>query len=255
MDPYIGITDFMSGDEALLMQAVFNRHKRPGTRRRLMVGVMMSRKTLYGIPTPWEQAFPRKEDIAGIFCSDEAYNCLHYADYGYDLELRASLTRALSYGGLGINALQLDMIWPEPGPVAAAVHASRKQLEVILQISSQAFDDVHNNPRELVRRLEDYESVIHGVLLDKSMGRGVGMNEEFLRPFVEELYNHAPHLGVGVGGGLGPNSLHLLGSLPEYFPSISADAQSQIRPSGSAKDPVDWDMGADYLRKALAILP
>ncbi len=35
---------------------------------------------------------------------------------------------------------------------------------------------------------------------------------------------------------------------------VSFDAQSKLRPSGDAMDPIDWDMAETYLRNAAALL-
>ena len=248
--PYIGITDFFTSEEVTRM---FRIVKDRNIRRKLMVGVMMSYKTLHDLPTKWKNAFPKKERVADIFYSDEAYNCLHYADYTIDPQLSNSLALALSYGGIGIHAVQLDMIWPDPGQVASGVHASRKNLEVILQLNTDALNEVNNDPDNLAARLADYEGVIHRVLLDKSGGKGQGMCAALLEPFLDTLSAKTPWLSLGVAGGLGPKTMHLLGNLPSFCPNLSIDAQGQLRPSASALDPIDWSMAADYLEQALDI--
>src|SRR3989344_1454841 len=173
MAPYIGVVDFSDFEQVQSMLRVFNSHLPQGSNRKLHVGLMMSYKTLNGLATKWLNVFPPKEGIANIFGSDETYNCLHYADYDNDPELWKSLARAISYGGTGIHALQLDMIWPDPGQIANGVHASRKQIEVILQIGKNALEEVGNDPQKVVERLGGYKGVIHRVLLDKSMGKGL----------------------------------------------------------------------------------
>lgn len=253
MEPYIGITDFMSAGEVREMLAVFNQNKHRESNRRLMVGVMTSRKKLLGLRTKWQNAFPQLTTIAEIFCSDEAHNCLHYADYTEDPELWKNLAHALSYCGIGLHSLQLDMIWPDPGQVANGVYTSRRQIEVILQINKDALSLVDNDPKTLVKKLDDYQGIVHRVLLDKSVGRGIGLDETVLRPFIEELTKQTPWLQIGVAGGLGPNSMHLVEGLARDYPSISIDAQGQLRPSGNALDPIDWSLAAEYLRQALKI--
>ncbi len=246
LDPYTGVTDLPAHmvNDAL---GVFNEHKKPGSRRRLHVGPMMSYKTLYGLPSSWTGVFPKNKDITQIFFSDETYNCLHYADYDNHANLSESLKRALLYGGPNIHALQLDMIWPDPKPIAHAVHASRKRVEVILQVGRRALEEIDNDPNKMLSKLADYNGVIQRVLLDKSMGHGQPMVEAELRPFVEILYERMPHLGVVIAGGLGPFSMDLVGNLPKDFPDLSGDAQSNLRPSGDAHDPISWSFVKAYL--------
>ncbi len=255
MEPYIGITDFMNFGQVERMLKVFNEHKPQGSNRKLHVGVMMSYKTLKGIPNKWQNVFPPKETIANIFSSDDTYNCLHYADYDKNLDLWKSLAHAIFYGGVGINALQLDMVWPDPTQIASAVHSSRKQIEVILQIGRNAMEDAGNNPKVVANRLGEYDGIIHRVLLDKSMGRGLGMDAQELIPFAQEIKTRFPELGIVAAGGLGPETMHLVQPLVEKFSDISIDAQSRLRPSGNALDPVDWSMAEEYLVNALKLFP
>ncbi len=253
MNPYIGITDFTDFGQVQEMLNVFVAHRRQESRRMLHVGVMMSYKTLHDIPSKWQNTFPPKEQIANIFSSDEVYNCLHYADYDDNPDLWKSLATAISYGGIGIHALQLDMIWPDPCEIAHGVCASRKQVEVILQIGKNALEEVDSDPQRVIERLGDYEGVIHRVLLDKSMGRGLGMDAISLIPFAQAIRNRFPNLGLVAAGGLGPDSIGLVEPLVKEFPDLSIDAQGKLRPSGNALDPIDWDMAGAYLVKALHI--
>lgn len=250
MNPYIGITDFTDFGQVREMFQVFSTHKPQGSNRVLHIGVMMSYKTLHGIPSKWQNAFPPKEQIASIFSSDEVYNCLHYADYDNNPELWKSLATAIFCGGIGIHAIQLDMIWPDPEEIAHGVQTSRKQIEVILQIGKNALDEVGNDPRRVVERLSDYEGVIHRVLLDKSMGRGLGMDADSLIPYARAIKDNFPMLGIGVAGGLGPETIQLVEPLITAFPDLSIDAQGRLRPSGNALDPIDWSMAKNYLVKA-----
>lgn len=253
MNPYIGITDFMHAAQVREMLDVFNMHLPRGSKHKLHVGVMMSYKTLHGIPSKWSKAFPPKDAIESIFFSDATYNCLHYADYDNSPGLWRSISDAIGYCGIGLDALQLDMPWPDPGEVAHGVHTSRRRIEVILQIGSEALIEVGSDPNKLIEKLRDYDGVIHRVLLDKSGGKGLGMDAQGLIPFVEALREHHSKLGVTVAGGLGPETLHLVEPLVSRFPELSIDAQGRLRRSGSAIDPIDWDLAAKYLIRALRL--
>ena len=252
--PYIGIVDFSSFEQVQNMLRVFNSHLPEGSNRKLHIGLMMSYKTLNELPTKWLNVFPPKEAIANIFASDETYNCLHYADYDNDTELWKSLARAIAYGGTGIHALQLDMVWPDPAQVANGVHASRKQIEVILQVGKNALAEVNDDPQAVVERLKEYDGVIHRVLLDKSMGHGIGMDAQVLLPFARAINKSLPSIGLGAAGGLGPKTVSRILPLMEEMPYISFDAQAQLRPSGNALDSIDWDYAEEYLIQALKIV-
>jgi len=252
MRPYIGITDFTDFSQVQEMRRVFTANCLGRPRHMLHIGVMMSYKTLNGIPSKWEDVFPPIDQIASIFSSDEVFNCLHYADYNNSPRLGESLAKALSYGGSRINALQLDMIWPDPDEIEGVV-SSRDDIEIILQIGKNALEEVGNAPERVVQRLRDYKGLIHRVLLDKSMGRGIGMNAFDLIPLARAIRDCLPTLGIVAAGGLGPKTIDLVKPLVDEFPDLSIDAEGQLRPSGNALDPIDWDMATIYLIKALQL--
>lgn len=253
MNPYIGITDFMSFEQVQEMHRIFKKHRAQGSTRQLHVGVMTSHKNIHGLPNKWQDAFPPNDAIATIFSSEEVYNCLHYVDYRDKPNFEESLAMAISLGGAGLHAVQLDMVWPNPRQIATCLNASRKRIEIILQISKNALDEIDNDPQTLIEKFRPYDGVAHRVLLDKSMGKGIGLNATDLLVFAEALKQAFPNLGLGVAGGLGPDTLHLIEPLVKAFADLSIDAQGRLRPSGSALDPIDWNMARDYLVKSLQL--
>lgn len=251
--PYIGITDFMTKEQSLAMLSSFQTMTNGNIPHKLMIGVMMSYKTLHKLETKWTNAFPRNADVSQVFADHPlAFNTLHYADYT-NTDVFNSLGQAIFYGGVGIHAVQLDMVWPEPSDIANAVHSSRKCVSVILQVGKNALADVNDDPEEMLSRLKDYVDVIDGVLLDKSMGQGKTMDPNVLSKFVEVIYEHLPQLRVAVAGGLGPSTINIVEPLVSRFPDISIDAQGRLRPSGNALDPIDWVMAEEYLQGAVAL--
>ena len=248
--PYIGITDFTSYGQVRSMIRVLEGFRSLNNFHQLHAGVMMSYKTLNGLETKWSKAFPPKERVSEIFSSSLSMNCLHYADYD-GIDVYENLSKAIRYGGPGMNALQLDMVWPDPDEVRIATLNSCKRLDVILQVGKNAFDVVGNDPSKVVERIGNYKNFISYVLLDKSMGRGLGLDANGLVPYIREIKKAFPDLGIAVAGGLGPESLGLVEPLVKEFPDLSIDAQGRLRPSGSALDPIDWDMAKTYLIKAL----
>lgn len=258
--PYISITDFTSPEQVWKMLSVFRRNAKPGRKihYKLGVGVMMSYKTLNGLPTKWSTALPPKERVENIFVSDGRssdywlFNTLHYADFK-GIDVLNNLLKATGFGGKNMNALQLDMVWPEQ-EVLRVYREKFPNIQIIIQANSTSLDQVDNNPDKLVERLLTYGKTIDYVLLDRSMGRGLGMDAVGLIPFAQAIKRGFPELGLGVAGGLGPNTMHLVQPLVELFPDISVDAQGKLRPSGNALDPIDWEMAGEYIRQALTIL-
>lgn len=253
MVPYIGICDFPSGEQAL-KTAEFFRELCASHRldRKLMVGVMMSFKTLTGLPSKWTRAWPGNEDVADIFIDHPAVlNTLHYADY--DCNTSAwHLLEAAKFGGPRLQSIQLDMIWP-PDVIIKGLRRGFPNLKIVLQINAMALEAVHNDPYVLIAWLKQYGKLLDCVLLDKSHGKGVGMDARGLLPFVTAIADRLPHLQIGVAGGLGPSTMDLVVPIVYELPTVSIDAQGKLRPSGNALDPIDWEMAHEYLREAVTI--
>lgn len=244
--PYIGVTDFMSRLQVENMLDYRNRNRiAAGLERNLGVGVMMSYKTLNGIDTKWSRAFPDKSEVASIFSDHPSvYNVLHYADFDA-VQVGENLAKAQTFGGPNMHALQLDMCWPDPGIIQSFKEKNRA-IDIILQVGTKALEMIDNDPKKLVKKLAEYR-VLEGALLDKSMGKGLGMDADFLLPFVGEIYNYFQgKLRVIVAGGLGPTTFSLAEPIIREYPLVSLDAQGRLRPSGNALDPIDWSMADEY---------
>lgn len=249
--PYIGITDFMSREQTLSALDKFYSLNRGHLPHKLMIGVMMSYKTLHGLPTKWTAAFPSNDQIADIFVANPlALNTLHYADYT-NTDVCNSLTRAIEYGGDNIEAIQLDMVWPDPDDISNAVQRSGKSLSVILQVGQDAMAQADDSPKVALERMEKYTGIIDGVLFDRSMGQGKIMDPSILLKYLSITSANMPRLRLAVAGGLGPDTIAMAKPLVSQFPDLSIDAQGRLRPSGSALEPIDWSLADKYLEAAV----
>ncbi len=252
MRPYIGITDFTIFSEVSKMLEFFIENRKYSSDLMLHVGVMMSYKTLNGIHSQWSSVFPQKEKIRKIFakpCKD-IYYCLHYADYNNDTK-PDDIKKAISFAGEYVNAIQFDMVWPTPNIIEIAKGFN---IETILQVGSVAFDAVHNKPEIMINKLRGYEGLIDRVLLDKSMGRGIRMDPDFLIMFASEIKRELSNVGLVFAGGLGPGTVNLIEPIYANFPEMSIDAQGKLRSSGDARDPIDWGIARRYITESLSIL-
>jgi hypothetical protein len=248
---YIGITDFETAQQVLDMKQALAQ---TGSTRLLHVGVMISYKTLKGLPTKWAPIFPAKDKLKEIFSVEGVLNILHYADYEDRPDLANSLKDAVAFCGDKLQGIQLDMIWPAPKELATFCKAY-PSIRIILQIGRNAMEQVGDSPEAAVARLASYQGTIAGVLLDRSMGQGKGMDAQALLPYARAIKKAFPELTLAAAGGLGPKSMHLVEPMLQEFPDLSIDAQGQLRPSGNAMNPVDWQTAADYLKVAGTRLP
>lgn len=248
--PYVGICDFESAAQATAMAKVLAANGGADAERRLMVGVMMSYKTLNGLPTKWAGVWPDKDELSSIFIPHHrALNTLHYADYD-GIDVLMNLLRAAGYGGFDLDAVQLDMIWPPVDDIMTFSDA-RQDLRIILQVNSRSLEMAGDDPTRVVERLSAYNGALDCVLLDKSMGRGKGMDAQALLPYLRAIRSGIPDLHLAVAGGLGPDTLHLVEPIVEEFPDVSIDAQGQLRKSGDSRDPIDWGRATLYVQRAM----
>lgn len=253
---YVGICDFPNMEQSLKSANFFQGlcEEYGVQNRKLMIGVMMSFKTLTGAPSKWTDIFPKKERIARIFVDHPAaFNTLHYADYDCNTS-PWHLTEAAEWAGPLCQAIQLDMIWP-PDVIVKGFRRNFPNMQVVLQINTNALQEVEDKPDVLVEQLKRYEGILDYILLDKSHGRGVGMNAEVLLPFALAVAEHLPWLGIAGAGGLGPGTVKLITPLKKAIPTISWDAQGKLRPSGNAADPIEWPRAHQYLTESVQLCP
>ena len=236
---YIGICDIQDPGQAREFANFFDSLcDMPETAHlKLGIGLMMSYKTLKGLPSRWTNVWVKAVDVASTFIKHpRVFNIFHYADYDGETDL-ADLLEAVKYGGPHLHALQLDMIWPSEQKIAN-VRKFHPDLHFVLQVNKAALDQVYNRPDILIEQLKKYVGCVDYVLLDKSMGRGVPMKVHELRPFARVISEQLPEMVLVFGGRLGPYTMDAVAPLIEEFPRSSVDMQSQLRLSGNAMDPI-----------------
>ncbi|MBM3260848.1 hypothetical protein FJY93_00320 [Candidatus Kaiserbacteria bacterium] len=256
-DPYISVTDITSAEQVQQLLKVVKSDTAHKTRHLLGVGVMMSYKTLHGLPTKWANAFPPKEVIANIFLDDPfVCNVLHYADYD-NVTTIEDYREAISWGGKHLNAIQLDMVWPDINDIRQAFKRyTTIRHKIILQVGARAMEEAGNDPDIVAEKLVEYyqANCLDAVLFDKSMGQGKGMDAELLITYCKALRKRLSDKCVGMiaAGGLGPTTINLLNPFKRegLHTDISICAQVRLRPSRNALDPIDIGMTIDYWKEA-----
>ncbi len=242
MDPYIGVTGFMSETEVWKVLDALPKK----TTRQLMVGVLASSKTLAGGTNRYPNRYPRIDRLDDIFVHDERLlNLIHYATDDRDT-LGAQLRQIWSGVALA-EGFQLNIPWPRPGALYDLL-ASQFPPCFVLQIGSRALAEVGDDPRRLAERLEDYDGLAAAILLDGSGGRGVPLDAAKLRPLLEAVRARHPRLGLGVAGGLSPATLHLVEPLLAAFPDLNIDAEGRLREPQT--DQLDLDLARDYVTRS-----
>ncbi len=255
---YLGITGVTTPLQARHLLDIFDQRRPEETTTLLHLGAMMSRKTLYRLPTIWEPIFPKRETLRSVFAAaarKDVLTCLHYADYeGIDVE--ESLVEAFSYICPEANSLQLDMIWPDPDEVGAAIARGWEGNSpiVILQVGRKALEGVGRRPSELVSRLGQYAGIIDYVLLDESGGEGRPLQIGSVMSFARAIKEALPWLSLAFAGGLGPETIRPVAKeLLAMFPDASFDAQTRVCTNNDARNALDLTRCAQYLWRALEL--
>ncbi len=263
---YTGVCDVVSPEDVKAMLAEL-RSSRADSERRLMVGVMTHPVVVNPdvqvpdkVRTAIQSEFPSVEEMSRGFIDDpDVMNTIHYADlYGPDGPWKAgeapdvlkNLELCVEHGGPNLDAIQLDMVWPDPD---ALLQFRRKHpdIEIVLQLGKFSFgEDGTIDPATVTERLSKYGKSVDHVLLDLSMGKGRQMTDEdvaSLKKLMWAIQDKTPDIGLAIAGGLGagsgqntPNqSVYSMDSLREIardFPGISIDAQGGLKPDGATRD-------------------
>ena len=244
-NPYIGITGFMRQEEVL---EVFNVVPLE-PERRIMVGVLASLKTMRGFQNKWPRRYPMADRISGIFIRHPAtLNVIHYNAKELNTLCFQMLT-ITEFGGYHLHGLQLNIPWP-PQMELQKYRCVFHDKQIILQIGSQAFQAVDSSPKQLAVAVKNYVGLIDYVLLDLSGGEGKLMDVAKIREYLQALKEKDLDIGIGIAGGLCPETLETIIPLIAEFPDISIDAEGRLR---DQSDNLDLLVVKKYLRKAFAL--
>lgn len=255
---YIGITGFMSREEVRAVGEVV-----PPGGHRLMVGVLMSSKTLAGFSNKWPGRFPKREAIADIFIDHpRMLNLIHYST-DEPKTLFAQLQEAMMFGGPLLDGFQLNVAWPPVSEIRKFRLAHPKQF-IVLQVGKKAMAAIEESPDRLAAMvslyaLSPHASFIDAVLIDPSGGRGECFPAGQCREYLRALQAGIPHIDLGVAGGLSAETLDTLCPASEYtdgiieeFPYINLDAEGRLR-TPQPEDALNIEAAKKYLMKAYDI--
>lgn len=246
-EPYLGVTGVCRREDCLALL-----ERTPDVGRKIMLGVLMSGKTIRGVRNNWPQRYPEAREVADIFVAHpRALNLVHFNTKEPE-KLVEDLAKVMELGGANCHGVQLNMAWPSPNLVEM-FRDMFPLATVVLQVGSRAFADTGPSPIVLAERVADwYGGSIDYVLLDPSGGEGKALSSEDLLPFVKKLYARAvpAAIGVGVAGGLSAETMDLMDRLWDRYPDLSIDAEGKLR-----DEPEDKEHGDRFnLGKASAYL-
>lgn len=242
--PYVGITGFMSDAEVVKVLDAM-----PDMGHALMVGVLVSEKTLNGLPNKHPNRYPRIGDIRGIFTDDpRVLNLVHYHTKSC-AGLERQLDLLVELGGPSVHGIQLNMADP-PLDQLRAFKARHPGLKLVVQANHHMFRSAEYSPQRLAKTALGYAEVAEYLLFDLSGGSGMLCNCDLLCNFVCTMKRSAVPLRLGIAGGLGVYTLHTIKQLLRQNPDLSIDAESRLR---TEDDRLDIGLAVEYIQRAARI--
>lgn len=252
--PYIGVTGFMNRVEVERVLAAFPLD----TDRQLMVGVLMSIKTLTGGKNKYPERYPARDAMEDIFIEHpQALNLVHYHTSTEGYALVGELIAAKTAAGPCCHGFQLNIRWPNPRVIDDYRHAydmkvPTEQDVIVLQCGRGAVAEVNHSPRRLAKRVAGYADLIDYVLIDPSGEKGLPLDFHFANECIMELTKIVPEIGVGIAGGLSAEALKFeLRTLAFMWEGcFSIDAEGRLRDEHDALDvpaAIEYSTGAHRL--------
>jgi hypothetical protein len=243
--PYIGVTGFMT--EAEVEGVLTAIPQTPDYD--LMVGGLMSSKTLHGLKNKWPGRYPKKEDFENIFLNHP--NVLNLIHYNTDSPkfLAKELYEAAQFGGHWLDGFQLNIAWPNPVHIEA-FKDSYPNAVFVLQVGRGAMADCSNSPKMVAKILwEQYLNVVDAVLIDPSGGKGEPMDVAMMDAYLAAIYEtHASEQRIHcvVAGGLCAATVPSINSLLAKYPGLSMDAEGKLR-TPQPEDKLSLPEAIDYV--------
>jgi phosphoribosylanthranilate isomerase len=214
-----------------------------------MVGVLVSGKTLKGLPNKYPRRYPKPAHIQNIFTSHpDVLNLIHYSTDEPEV-LMDEMFRAQEAAGQNCHGFQLNVPWPAKKTLMSYKKAAFFTSKVIvLQCGKQALLQCDFSANKIAKRVKEYDGLIDYVLVDPSGGLGHRFDTPFARRCFEELEKLST-LGFGIAGGLKVDNLRRLQPLIRQFSDFSIDAESGLR---DQDDNLDTETAGAYLKEAYA---
>ena len=248
MQPYIGITGFMSKQEVEAVLALMPE----GGRHKLMVGVLASSKTLRNVANKWPNRYPKTDKIGNIFVDHPAaLNLIHF-NYKKDLGgiLFRELETLMHLAAPNVHGFQLNIAWPNIEQLEQ-FRALYPDAVIVLQIGGRAFAKANNDPEMLARLAKVYDKYVNYFLLDPSGGFGIELDTDELQQYIDSLRFSRLKAGLGVAGGLSARTMDLIYPIHRVCSNICIDAEGRLR---DEEDQLDLEKAGAYLREALRVL-
>lgn len=244
--PYVGVTGFTTTDEVHTACSVASEV----TARPLMVGVLVSAKTLRGQKNRYPLRYPPVESISHLFEAGgpNALNLIHYCDsappsWGVLADLR-------ELGGPHLHGFQFNVAWPEHGTIG-------KLVDGFLSLCGEYPRIVLQVRPGFARKYNAFPFGATDVLLDGSGGRGTPMDVSWIEEASTWFREHLPCYKIGFAGGLDADALSVAGPQSTVARLIragaSTDAEGRLRDDAPGGGRMDMAKVAAYIRAVASL--
>jgi hypothetical protein len=260
---YVGVSGVVSPEQQATLTETFRECFDPSSRV-LALGVKATHKTQFlDVENKYgAEWYPVGDQLSQVLVADS--DQLQVAQVFIDPELAADpayrskfMERISDRGAPWLSAVQFDMLpWHSDPTLPGFIEEAKEEtdVKVLLQAHSGILET--HTPEQLARKLNDYATDY--VLLDSSHGKGVRLDLNRLRPYIDALYSSPAldHVGVGIAGGL--NAKVVAEELPRIvadYPDLSWDAEGQLHSINlDGKRPLDIAKTTEYLRASSDVL-
>lgn len=257
--PYIGVTGFMSLEDVAACDRAFC-----GTARRypeaknlnLMVGILVSSKTLVGGTNRFPGRYPPIDRIPGIISMAHHGHLLHTIHYNTDDQttIDEQIDQVISIAPLSIDAIQLNVRWVSPVKMQR-VRRKYPNLRIVLQIGAGALADV-DEPGEIFlgEALRLYDGLADDFLVDPSGGKGEPV--DVWRAFACIADGEIPcDMRPGIAGGFcAENVYKIKGLIRRLRKPVNIDAEGRLRTPMEEGDHLIIEEAQRYIRESIALI-
>ena len=221
----------------------------------LAFGVLVSRKTLYGPGNKYPNRYPTMDAAWRGVAPYGAVTFVHYSQ-DTDEHLGSALIDAVNRvesSGAEVAGVQVNVHMPRRAELEAFARRYPDK-RIILQLGPMIWRGQFP-PETVCTALLQYGWIVTDVLLDGSAGTGKDLDLLATARYVAALDHFAPHLGIGIAGGLCEEKL--TGDVERFlqvYRRLSVDAEGAIRDGAEGGGRLVYDKARRFVHRARAIL-
>lgn len=229
-ESYIGITGFTEQYQVQKVLDSLPEALPDHPQQLVMIGLLMSDKTLDGEPPSNPRRYPSLARAGEIFTPHKrALNLVHFNTHRSE-RLLNDLLAARDAAGPSCRGIQLNMPYPDLGALREYKKTYLDDV-LVLQCGSSALAPETKGIKVaawVASNVEKYIGTVDYVLIDPSGGEGKVFDVQLAIDCFLEL-SRFPDLGMGIAGGLNGRNLFKLHRLSRLFGNYSIDVESGVR--------------------------